>query len=366
MRPNESWWIDYADQWHAECQQRRRDVPYYLVQEAFVCEYLHRCAPASVLEFGCGFGRHLRNLREVDGLELFGCDQSRTMLAGVGRWANDDWRRARVRLIEPRRRLPYEDKQFDVVFTVSVLIHIHPDDVADVLGELLRVASWHILHIENTPTDTARQTSAEHGGCWAHPLADLYARQGAALDPMEPFGDRQGVYRVVLDGAREPPDVVPLARRLHAVDGMFTRRCSEFDERVVAVEQRVSAAEQRAAEAQEGLAGAEQRLAAAERALAGAEQRCQGLREQLAGSQRAGSQLEARLSELRREFAANGRRLEEHVRRTAKLQAELSEAKKRWSRLRAELDEARAERDALVGSERSFHASLLRALRDGE
>jgi SAM-dependent methyltransferase len=235
QRPNEKWWYDHGRQWLEEIARRREATPYYLLQEAFLAAYFGQCAPARVLEFGCGFGRHLSYLRELNGLDVHGCDQSPTMLAGIESWAGPQWREGHVRLIDPRRPLPYEDKSFDVVFTVSVLIHVRPDDVPAVLRELTRVARWHVLHIENAPTASAVMTCADHEGCWAHPLEAMYRELGVPAEALPAVGTVQGVWRASLDSGRPAPQTDMLARRLRAVDEAclhLTGRLRESDEQL--------------------------------------------------------------------------------------------------------------------------------------
>ena len=97
-------------------------------------EYVGQRAPARVLEFGCGVGRHLKNLVKLPNVEVYGCDQSPTMLEGIATVA-PAMALDRVTLIEPLRRLPYPDDEFDLVFTCEVLEHVAPEDLSSVLCE---------------------------------------------------------------------------------------------------------------------------------------------------------------------------------------------------------------------------------------
>lgn len=44
--------------------------------------------------------------------------------------------------------LPYPENSIDLVFTSGVLIHIAPDDLAQVTQEIVRVARYYVLAIE--------------------------------------------------------------------------------------------------------------------------------------------------------------------------------------------------------------------------
>ena len=217
---NYRWWQEHGAGWAEEVLARKARMPIYHLQEIFLQEYFSRAAPAKVLEFGCGFGRHLEYLRRIPKLDVYGFDQSETMV-GEMRWARKPWREKHIQLGEPLKSLPYEDGAFDVVFTVSVLIHVRPEDLDAVLGELWRVSRGHLIHIENIETDDTRVTSEEHDGCWAHDLRAAYARvaPGAALEVAPSMFDIEDVYRVSAPEVELPPMVTKWrAARFRALD----------------------------------------------------------------------------------------------------------------------------------------------------
>jgi SAM-dependent methyltransferase len=172
-----------------------------------------------VLEVGCGFGRHLEYLRRIPGLDVAGCDQSRSMVDAMREWAAPGWIDEHVRIVAPLDPLPYPDGAFDVVFTVSVLIHVRPEHVEPFLRELLRVSRGQILHIENPPVAASFQTAVVHDGCWAHPLVDLYARLGCRAEVLPKPFELEDVYRVVVAPDSRVHDPSPVvAERLLALD----------------------------------------------------------------------------------------------------------------------------------------------------
>jgi SAM-dependent methyltransferase len=220
-KPNEQWWAEKGREWYEECQRRRKTIPYYMIHEVFLSGYFSMLGPCKVLEFGCGFGRHLSYLRRIPGLDLYGCDPSPTMLAEAKNLIDSSWLAERTLRIPPGGPLAYADKSFDVVYTASVLIHVRPEDITALLGELLRVTRWHVLHVENLPTEQAVMTSPQHSGCWAHPFASLYGELGAAVQTLPECGTLQGVYRIVLNDARPVPDVTSFAGRLLETETNF-------------------------------------------------------------------------------------------------------------------------------------------------
>jgi len=207
--PNYLWWQRVGASWPDEVKRRKRHRLLYHVEEIFLAEYLSRQAPARVLEFGCGYGRHLRYLQGIDQLEVHGFDQSETLVGEMQAWAPPGWVDERVRVGPPLAPLPYRNGQFDVVFTVSVLIHNRPEHLDQVLRELVRVCRGHLLLIENVPVAETGLSSSEHDGCWLHPLENHFARLGLACERLPDCFVEHGVYRVRIDPAARAVDLHP-------------------------------------------------------------------------------------------------------------------------------------------------------------
>ena len=151
---NEKWWQENGLQWVKEIEKRRKSQPLYGIQEVILADYFQGIPEKSkVLEFGAGFGRHAKYLNKLNNIEYYAVDQSPTMLTAFNAYTDDEIPNDRYILIEPRQRLPFPDNYFDVVFTVSVLIHINPEHIKIIIDELKRVSKHVILHFENKVTD---------------------------------------------------------------------------------------------------------------------------------------------------------------------------------------------------------------------
>lgn len=194
-----AWWRQHGHEWPAEVARRKSYQIMYTLQEAFFQTYLGSLAPARILEFGCGYGRHLKYLREFPGLSCYGCDQSAAMLDEMRRWAPEAWMAEHVQQVAPLGRLPYGDKAFDLVFTNSVLIHVAPAHISSILAELVRISRHEIIHIENNHVQETSLSSAEHDGCWMHPLIPLYAQIGATAALLPKGWAKQDIYTVSLE-----------------------------------------------------------------------------------------------------------------------------------------------------------------------
>ena len=104
---------------------------------------LNGLALNSVLEVGCNRGHNLTALIHLLGDE---CD-----IVGVepNEYAASLARREDLAVFDRDiYDLPFEDGEFDLVFTAGVLIHIPPDNLSDGLHEIYRVSNNYILAIE--------------------------------------------------------------------------------------------------------------------------------------------------------------------------------------------------------------------------
>jgi len=223
LLPSERWWQEHGgEEWEEEIARRRQALPIYCLQEIFLDHYFARMRrPVKVLEFGCGFGRHLDYLRHLPALEVHGCDQSVRMLAAARRTlGGDDPVASRLTLTQPRQPLPYPDQAFDIAFTVSVLIHVPPEALDFTLTELVRVTRHSLLHIEGNLTEEERLISTIHDGCWGHNLPAAYHRQGITCQVLPRHFEAEDIYRATVapDPQVEPAVSGEAAARSLALD----------------------------------------------------------------------------------------------------------------------------------------------------
>jgi len=196
------WWREHGGRWPAEIKNRLGRIPYYHIQQILLADAISRCAPAKVLEFGCGFGRHLAYLRHIPGVELYGTDQSASMLSGLSR---EGAKTAAARIVrnDPLAKLPFKDNAFDVAYTVNTLLHVPPRDIRDVLAELMRVTRSRILHFE--PAHGVALDTQAHDGCFDHDYQALYAALGGAVLQRAPYCRIQEAIVVDLGRSRPQP-----------------------------------------------------------------------------------------------------------------------------------------------------------------
>ncbi|MCK4341965.1 MAG: methyltransferase domain-containing protein [Phycisphaerae bacterium] len=261
---NYRYWQKHGGEWGAEYDQRKRRQIRLHLQEIMIADYLSHHAPAKVLEFGCGVGRHLSYLSKIPDLDVSGYDQSPTMVAQCERWTSRAWIDEHVAVGPPTGRLPYDDDAFDIVFTAEVLIHVRPEDLDGILSELIRVCRGHIFHIENSAHYQVNPNA--HDGCWKHDLEAAYARLGHNCELLPAGYESQNPWRVVLG---EPPRyewspvVLSLYRALDDNLGPLTADYEALQQEAARRADRIEALEVRNAE----LEAEYQRLSALENEL---------------------------------------------------------------------------------------------------
>jgi ubiquinone/menaquinone biosynthesis C-methylase UbiE len=129
----------------------------------------------AVLEVGCGPGGNLAAIEALKPKVLTGCDVSPEMLARAKA-------RTRADLVQSEEdKLPFADRQFDVVFTVTVLQQI-PDDAEAMIAEMARVAKRTILVYEDMAEASElaepRYPWVPRPQAW---YADAFAKEGFGL-----------------------------------------------------------------------------------------------------------------------------------------------------------------------------------------
>lgn len=292
---NYQYWRDHGGDWAAEYARRKTWMVLYHIQELMLTQYvlLHaagRERPLRVLEFGCGVGRHLFNLRTIPNVDVHGYDQSETMAGSIRAWAGDAWYTEHVHVGGPTGRLPYDDASFDLVYSAEVLVHVRPEDLPGVLAELMRVCRGHVFHLETSPDYPV--FSGVHAGCWRHDLPAAYAKLGTACETLERGYLAHTPYRVTVGEAPVFAWDAPIMALYRRLEENIDRG---FD---------VSDAALKAAEA--GRRAAEESLAAARAngdELRAALERSEALNAELAGERDRAESLAARLAIAERDLA---------------------------------------------------------------
>lgn len=97
----------------------------------------------SLLDFGCGCGRVLRQWRSLENVEVHGTDYNLALVE----WCRRNLRFASVSANSPAPPLPYAESAFDLVYALSVFTHFPEELQLPWIAELRRITrpGGHIL-----------------------------------------------------------------------------------------------------------------------------------------------------------------------------------------------------------------------------
>ncbi|MFH5798270.1 class I SAM-dependent methyltransferase [Haladaptatus sp. CMAA 1911] len=116
---------------------------------------------ASVLELGCSSGRHLARLHEAGYEDLHGIEINDEALSVMEETYPDLAAAGTFHIDAIEETVPeFDDGQFDVVFSVETLQHLHPDDEW-VFDEVARITGDRLITVENEVSDESE--SGESG-----------------------------------------------------------------------------------------------------------------------------------------------------------------------------------------------------------
>ena len=177
-KANQNYWLNQpgADYERQQIWRTEQGLAAYRQQEVWLVEHLRDRSeqlgrPVRILDFGCGFGRMARVLSAYSFVDYHGYDFSDAMVQKLlddpPATLTDVPRRIRV---APSVTEAFKGTVFDIVLTVSVLIHNAREDVARLLAEMksLLNADGYLLLIENQLVPFDVRENNWHGGCWVH------------------------------------------------------------------------------------------------------------------------------------------------------------------------------------------------------
>jgi tellurite methyltransferase len=117
-------------------------------------ELLLEHALETVLDLGCGTGRHVVHMAEK-GLRVSGLDNAPTALKLTKQWLVREGLTASLVLSDMRQPLPFEDDSFDAVLSTQVIHHALLSSVVGTAGEIGRIVRKDGLIMISVPTQKA-------------------------------------------------------------------------------------------------------------------------------------------------------------------------------------------------------------------
>jgi len=133
------------DEGWVESYWKTRDHPH----RAFLVERISKFSPIhSILEIGCASGPNLYQIaKKFPDADVKGIDINPMAVQKGNEWFRKEGL-SNVKLEVGKAQEPtgYADKSFDVVFTDAVLIYIHPNEIRQVIMEMLRMGRVLVLN----------------------------------------------------------------------------------------------------------------------------------------------------------------------------------------------------------------------------
>jgi SAM-dependent methyltransferase len=154
------------------------------IQEVKFIEHLKNIEFDSVLEYGCGYGRILKLVEDTfPDVLIYGCDLSKhQIINGIKYLGNNS--KCQLFTIEDIT-IPLGDNNFDLVYTVDVLLHQTPDLIDNVRNELYRVSKKYIVLFEGTFSDEEIKKDVEviqnDKTCYKHNHIDFFKNKGCEI-----------------------------------------------------------------------------------------------------------------------------------------------------------------------------------------
>lgn len=159
---------------------------------------------ARILEVGCNTGMQLRGLQDMGFTNLYGVELQPYAVEKAKQQTQG------INIVQGSGfDLPFRDGFFDLVCTNGVLIHIAPDDLPRIMGEMVRCSRQYIWGFEYySPSLTSVPYRGNDGFLWKADYAALFQQQFPALTL-----EKQTLYPYINQAESGNQDVMYLLRK---------------------------------------------------------------------------------------------------------------------------------------------------------
>ena len=154
-------------------------------QHQWLLKKIKTLKPKSIFEVGCGFGRNIKFLIEngIKPNSITGLDISGRMIKLARDYINNN----RVKLSVISIEKFAEIKNFDLVFTHGVLMHIPPNNTEKALDNIIRISKKHLILIEQNYSPPKSDKSSSY--TFVHNYKDMLKMSN--LDIIEYRSDKK-------------------------------------------------------------------------------------------------------------------------------------------------------------------------------
>lgn len=181
---NRNYWLSKSGndyQWQQQERTSQGNLSYTQQQKWLIARFDDLATrvgrPVRALEFGCGFGRFARLFANNPHIEYYGYDFSLPMVQPLFDDPPPSFNPSERVRVAPTVNEAFGDRKFDVIFTVSVLIHNQQEKAKQLCAEMAAMLTeeGQLWLIENALTALSTRENNWHGGCWVHDYAGTTA-----------------------------------------------------------------------------------------------------------------------------------------------------------------------------------------------
>lgn len=171
--------IDWAGQFGDSYTTRNRKIP----DRAPFWSRLDQYPIKNALEIGCNIGANMRAIEAVTSIDVTGIDVNESAIKRA---------RAQGLMVEQADGLEtdFNDDEFDLVFTVGVLIHLNTPEMIKMLFEMERIAKGYILMGEYRGDDIEVDYRGNRG-------ALIKREYGGVIEALFPWGKKMWEHKDV-------------------------------------------------------------------------------------------------------------------------------------------------------------------------
>ena len=164
MKTEEAWSGSFGDEYTIRNLESSENKVKYLQTIAKDTE---------ILEVGCNVGNQLKILHDMGYTNLHGIDICRSAIS-IAKEKHLGIKFQQASLLD----LPFNDNEFDLVFSSGVLIHIHPKDLPKAMSEMHRCSKQYIYGYEYfRPICKGYNYRNEGTLCWRNNFLKLFLKQ---------------------------------------------------------------------------------------------------------------------------------------------------------------------------------------------
>lgn len=180
-------WECFAESFYYDAGRRN-----YYAEHDLLNRWTDELKPQSILQVGIGFGRELKPLISRPYVKkVVGVDISKKMIEFAREWLGNP---ANVEFMQKSicDKLPFENKSFDLAFTMACLTHVPGRCITNALSELLRVGKK-VINIElfwaHCPNKSGNGVYEGHIGgfppAFSYDYPTRYRQLGATVEKTE-------------------------------------------------------------------------------------------------------------------------------------------------------------------------------------